>query len=506
LEFTDYLPGAVAYRLRPGAETLLLEPRGGPDILLALAKGASKITVVETNALFLSAAGKIYDDPRLHLAVDTGRSYLRRIEQQYDVIMISLTSSYHPVRSGAYSLAEDYRYTVEAFEDALSRLKPDGFLIVTRWLQTPPSESLRAFALAVTAIERSSGEAQTQVAAVRGYNTATLLLKNSPYTFGELQVLREFVSERAFDLTYTPGIKQEETNVYNVLAEPIYYHTFTELLNAPSRADYYANYPFNVSPPTDDRPFFGHFFKWSQAGQILSEIGKTWQPFGGAGYFVILALLILAFCMAVILILLPAAVLGQARSASKPFASFLVYFALIGLAFMLVEIPLIQRFILFLGHPAYAVTAVLFSLLAFSALGSRLSSRVSVKFALVLLVALLLAAPWLHSQVFQMTLGLPLFVRLGVAVLLIAPVGFLMGIPFPGGIRWMLLEQQRSAPIPWIWAANGAASVVSSVLAALLALSFGFDWVLRIGALCYAGAWWAITKGVWRGPALPPPQ
>jgi hypothetical protein len=496
LEFTNYLPSTVAYLLRPSAETLLLEPRGGPDILLALAQGASKITVVEANSLIVSAAEEIYDDPRLDLVIESGRSYLRRVGQQYDVIVLSLTSSYHPVRSGAYSLAEDYRYTVEAFEDALSHLKPDGLIIVTRWLQTPPSESLRAFALAVTAIERSSGDAKSQIAAMRGYNTATMLLKNSPFISEELQVLRDFTGERAFDLTYIPGIKPEETNIYNILIEPIYYQTYTDLLNAPSRADYYASYPFNVSPPTDDRPFFSHFFKWSQARQILSEMGMTWQPFGGAGYFVVLALLILAFCMAVILILLPATLLGRTQSESKPSQSILEYFGLIGLGFMLVEIPLMQRFILFLGHPAYAVTGVLFSLLAFSAVGSQFSHKVPVKYALGLLVLLLLTAPWLLPWVFQLTLGMPLWVRLSITVLLIAPAGFLMGIPFPGGIQRMLAEKQRSAPIPWIWAANGAASVVSSVLAALLALSFGFDWVLRIGALCYAGAWWVIKKEV----------
>jgi hypothetical protein len=504
LEFTGFLPTAVAFKLRPGAETLLLEPRGGPDILVAMAQGAGKITVVEINPLIVSAAEKIYDDPRLQLSIESGRSFLRRSDEQYDVIVFSLTSSYHPVRSGAYSLAEDYRYTVEAFEDALSHLKHDGILVVTRWLQMPPSESLRAFALAVTSVERSFGAAQAQVAALRGYNTATLIVKNSPFTDGELHELREFVSERAFDLTYAPGVQPEDTNIYNILPEPVYYQAFNDLLNAPSRVDYYANYPFNVSPPTDDHPFFGHFFKWSQAGQILAEMGKTWQPFGGAGYFVILALLVLAILMAGILILLPAAVLGQARGAVQPSLDHLAYFSLIGFAFMLVEIPLIQRFILFLGHPAYAVTAVLFSLLAFSALGSHSSSRIPVKLALGFLFALLLAAPWLLPWAFRIALGMPLTVRLGITVLLIAPAGFLMGIPFPGGIRRMLAEQQRSSPIPWIWAANGAASVVSSVLAALLALSFGFDWVLRIGALCYAGAWLAINTGARRGLVSPP--
>jgi hypothetical protein len=316
--------------------------------------------------------------------------------------------------------------------------------------------------------------------------------------------MREFARERAFDFIYAPGILPDETNRYNILPESIYYQAFTALLGAQPRAAFYASYPFNVSPPTDNYPFFGHFFKWSQAGQILTDLGKTWQPFGGAGYFVIVALLLLATLLAVSLIVLPAAVLNRSRTAYQPSRVYLIYFGLIGFAFMLVEIPLIQRFILLLGNPALAMTAVLLSLLLFSALGSRCSGRFSIQGAIGFLVILLLAASWLLPGVFKLTLGLPLIVRVGVTMLVIAPVGFLMGIPFPGGILLMLGEHQQPSQIPWIWAVNGAASVVSSVLAALLALSFGFDWVLRIGAVCYAGAWLAVREGArWRRHSPP---
>jgi hypothetical protein len=299
-------------------------------------------------------------------------------------------------------------------------------------------------------------------------------------------------------------MRADETNRFNILPEPIYSQAFSALLNAKPREAFYEEYPYEIAPPTDDHPFFGHFFKWSQAGQVLAELGRTWQPFGGAGYFVILALLLLALLTAGILIVLPAALSGKKGRAAQPGLAALVYFGLIGLAFMLVEIPLIQRFILFLGQPAYALTAVLFTLLFFSALGSRSSSRVSLRFAVALLVVLLLTSPWLLPVVFRQALGLPLAYRLGVTVVVVAPFGYLMGIPFPGGIRWMLGGDGRPSQVPWIWAVNGAASVVASVLAALLALSFGFDWVLRLGALCYAGAWLAVRAGSRRAtPAFP---
>jgi len=492
--FVDYMPGAVAFRLRPQAEALLLEPRGGLEVIIALEMGARRVTAVEMNPLIVEAAHSIYTDPRVRVVVESERSYLRRSRERYDVVVLSLANAYHPVRSGAYSLAEDYRYTVEAFQDALARLNPDGLLVVTRWLQMPPSEELRAFALAVTALERDGLDPADHLIAFRGYNTGTLLVKKSPFTLGEVDAVRVFAADRAFDLMYAPGLRPDDVNQYNILPVDVYYQDFHALVAARDRAVWYAAYPFEVTPPTDDRPFFGHFFKWSQAPQVLAELGKTWQPFGGAGYFVVVALLVLATAMAGVLILLPVVV---ARSIRKPPGSpklsrgfrgaALIYFGLIGLAFLFVEIPLIQRFILFLGHPAYALTAVLFTVLLSSGMGSQLATRMPLQLSLAGLVALVLGLPWLLPPLFALTLGFPLGLRIGVTVAMLAPVGFLMGIPFPRGIHW--LEREAPGLIPWVWGVNGAASVVASALAALLALSFGFRWVLMAGAACYAGAW-----------------
>jgi len=499
LTFSSYLPTALPFELRPGACALVLEPRGGLDVLAALALGAGQVTAVESNPLIVAAVEHIYTQPNVQVVLEADRTYLsREQEQAYDVIILSLISSYHPVRSGAYSLGEDYRYTVEAFQDTLARLTPDGLLSVTRWLQDPPSEGLRTFALAVTALERSGGNPEAQIVAFRGYNTVTILVKNGAYTSDELGTVRAFASERAFDLVYTPDIRPEETNRYNILPEPIYYQAFSELLKTKPRQTFYDAYPFDVRPPTDDLPFFGHYFKWSQAGQIMAELGHTWQPFGGAGYFVILALLALAFLLASLIILLPLAIRrsDKENDTSRQITILrpLLYFGSIGLAFLLVEIPLLQRFILYLGNPAYALTAVLFSILLFSAIGSQLSHHISYRAALLLLVLLILAVPYGLSYIFSLTLGFSLFFRLLLTALILAPIGFLMGIPFPAGIQWLqtLLPNDGTADkhsqIPWVWATNGAASVVASVLAALLALTFGFNWVLRLGALFYAAA------------------
>jgi len=503
-DFLDYLPNALAFHLRPAAEALILEPRGGLDVLLALHSAAQQVTVVEMNPLIVAAV-PVYRDPRLQVIIESERSYLRRAAASYDVILISLTSTFHPIGSGAYTLMEDYRYTLEAFQDALAHLKPAGLLVATRWLQDPPSEDLRLFALATTALESAAGNPREQLIALRGYNTVTLLLKKRAYTAEELARVRSFAAERAFDLAYAPGIQPEETNVYNVLNVSRYYQTYRALLEAQPRQAFYAAYEYDVRPPTDNHPFFGHYFKWKQAPRILAQFAQTWQPFGGAGYFVILALLLLSTLLAGLLILLPVGLRRMQRENAAPFATrHLFYFGLLGMAFLLVEMPLLQRFILYLGQPAYAFTLVLFSLLCFSGLGSRMSERLPLRRALPLLAGMLALLPLLLPRLFALTLGLPLAFRLGLTVLVLAPCGFLMGIPFPAGIRSMTHRLSRPASrleIAWVWAINGAASVLASILAALLALTFGFAQTLYVGAAGYGGAW--LTAWAWED-ALPP--
>ncbi len=497
-DFTEYLPGAVAFHLRPQASTLILGPRGGLDILTALTLSSGPLTAVELNPL-IPLAAPLYSHPRVRLQVESERSYLQRSSDSYDVILLSLTSSYHPVQSGAYSLGEDYRYTRESFQSMLAHLKPGGLLVAARWLQEPPSEDLRLLALAVSAVESAGGDARQQIAALRGFNTAAVLVKNGGFAAIELEEIRAFAARRAFDLSYLPGIRAEETNQYNILPDSRYYQTYLSLLEADSLEEFYDSYPYDVRPPSDDRPFFGHYFKWAQAGQIVAGFGKSWQPFGGAGYLAVLALLLLALLLAVALILLPVLLRRRRKvpetAAPSPFGlRNLIYFGLLGLAFLMVEIPLLQRFILYLGQPAYAITVVLFSLLLFSGIGSRLSGRIPLRAGLGALTALILAAPPLLSALFNASLGLPLAARLAVAAFALAPLGLLMGMPFPAGIRMLAAGEHQSGDppsagsVPWVWAVNGAASVIAPILAALLALSLGFSAVLRIGALCYLGA------------------
>lgn len=507
---TDCLLLAIPYRLRPEADVLVLKPRAGIDVLIALAEDARSVTAVEPNPLVVEAvaaqgawAADVYDHPRVSLFQETGRAYLAQEAPAYDVVLLSMPGTYHPVTSGAYSLAEDYTYTVEGFTAALERLDEGGFLVVPRWLQVPPSESLRAFALAVEAVESTSGDPARSLAALRSYNQMLILARRGPFTPAEIAQIRAFAPERGFDLVYLPGIESQEANQRNVLASPDYYRAFTGLLAAEDRDAWIAGYPFDVSPPTDNHPFFGHFFRWRQAREVMAMAGHVWQPFGGAGYLVLVALLIIATLAAALLVLLPLAAPSGTRAALGRRRTILglLPFGLLGLAYLLVEIPLLQRLILFLGHPTYAMATVLGTLLLFSGVGSLLSGRVRLGTSVGLLVGLVVVyrvgLPLLSGPL----LRLPLLARVLVTVGALAPLGMLMGMPLP--ITISRLEASAPGLTPWAWGVNGALSVIASILAALIALTWGFTVVLWLGALCYLGAW---LTGVWATRSRRPPR
>jgi hypothetical protein len=489
-EFTGYLPAALPYRLRPGARALVLEPRGGLDVLVALDQGAASVVAVESNPLLLEAAGDVYRDERVQVASEEGRSYVRRHADAFDVVHLALSDGYRPVTSGAYSLGERYDLTVEALKDYLARLQPGGLLVIERWLQLPPSETLRAGATALEALRRAGvSDPAAQLVVLRDWQVGLILVKNGAFTAEELATVRDFSRARGLDLVALPDLAEAEANQFNVLQKPVYYRAFRQLLADPEAV--YATQVYDVHPTTDDRPFFFHFFRLRQTRAVLQQLGKIWQPWGGSGYLVLVALLAVAAITSGVLILLPLTLAERVgRERNKLRGRTLIYFGLLGLGFLFVEIPLMQRFILFLGQPIYAFTAVLATMLLFSGLGSLAAPRLSIRWTLPLLVVAILLYPLALPFLFQGLLGAPMGVRLVATGLGLAPLGFLMGIPFPSGLAW--LRQRAPGLIPWAWAVNGCMSVLASVLAALIALSAGFSWVLAAAALAYAGAWFAL--------------
>ncbi len=500
-DFTEYLPTSLVYRLSDRPNALVIEPGGGLDVLTALRNGAESVTAVISNPLVVEAVGERFADHAANIlgrpgvtVVDEGaRSYLRRTDERFDVIQVSLADSFRPVLAGAYGVSENYLYTVEAFESYYRRLAPGGFLSVTRWAQTPPSEGVRVVSVAVEALERLGVEPADQMAVIRSLQTITLIVKRSPLDDADIDTVRGFADSLQYDLVYHPGIAASDLNRFSVHPAPIYHDTVAAILDVDAREPLYDDYSHDISPVRDDRPFYFHLFRWSQTPEILGSLGRTFQPFGGAGFLIVLGSLVVAVAAACVFILLPLLfrhnrtddVAGGAGVRRLwPF----VYFAGLGLGFLWVEIPLLQRFILYLDQPTYAFATVLFGILVWSGVGSLASDRLRVSMAAAVSAVAALSVLYALGLplLFDATLGLPLAGRLALSVVLLAPLGMAMGVPFPRAIR--LLGEQAPVLVPWAWAVNGSTSVVSAILATVLALSFGFTWVILGGAAAYLAA------------------
>jgi len=487
--FASHVINWSGFALRPGGDVLVLEPRGGLDVLIALAAGAATVTAVESHGPAIDAAraagAPVYDDVRVEVVIDEARTFVERSDDQFDVVDIALTAPYRPVTSGAYSLAEDYGLTAQAFDAYLEMLRPGGIVTAMRWLQTPPSETIRLVALAAGAVERAGGRPSDSLIVLRGYSTAVVLVRPDGFDTAEVADVVAFASRERFDIVAAPGIAP--TNSFNILPDDQYARLTANVLTAPE--ELFATYDFDIAPPDDDHPFFTHFFKWSQAGEVLDTIGRTWQPFGGAGFFVLLALLGLSVAGAALLIMGPLLLMNRSiegRNSAGMRLWTVAYFGMLGLGFLLVELPLVQQYILLIGRPTTALAVVLFAILLAAGVGSMLSQRMPWRATAFLLPVVALAYPLLVEWVSELLLPMPLLVRMAAGAAALVPLGFLMGVMFPRGIA--ALEQVAPQLVPWAWGINGTASVIAAATAALLALTWGFQLVVTLGAACYAVA------------------
>lgn len=490
----DDLPTGLAYHLRSGARALLLRPGANTEAALALASGAASVTVVFDEPGILDLLGGAYFDSTFGLIADerltiiqaAPRAALARLPGDFDLVEIALRDPDRPLHSGAFSLNEDYSLTAEAFTRAFDRLAPDGILVVTRWLGTPPSDESRAWATLVTAADRDGlPPVGGRLLAYRSMRTATLLASPSPFTSADLAVTRRYLDESGYDPIYLPDLRAEELNRHNRLPHDTYHEMFSALLadrSAALRAS-----PMDIRPATDDHPFYFQFFRWNQTAEILAQLGRTWQPFGGSGFLVLVALLLIVGTLAVPLVALPAIRWRRMRRAHARRVP--TYFAALGFGYLMVEISLIQQMTLLLDRPAYALAAVLTTLLLTSGIGSLLSARLSLRIVLPLLAALIALCVWGLPAAATSALAWPFAARLGLAAILISPLGFLLGVPFARGLAFT--SPDVPGAVSMAWAANGAASGVAGVLAALLALMLGLRVTLLAGGLAYVVAWCA---------------
>ena len=520
LSYLGFLPTAIAYHAgTPRKRVAVIGAGGGSEVLSALVHGAEEVTAVELNPQMIDLVrehSRLYEDRRVRVVTAEARRFIRESGVQWDAIQLALVGTHGASAAGVQAVSESYLYTVEAMRELIAHLRPGGYLVLTRWMQAPPREVVKLLATAIAAQERPAG----RIALVRGWNTATLVVKNGDFTAGELAAIRAFCDERSLDIDYLPGIRREETNQLNVLDEPYLFDAATALLAGGRTAeDFYERYKFNVRPATDERPYFFHSFRWSALPELLQLRARGGMPLLEWGYLVLVAGLVQALAASTALILLPllwmrrrraprvprspSEFLGVEDAAPPPRNSeepeelrgthreptwrLVLYFGAIGLAFLFIEIAFMQRLTLFLGQPLYAIAVVLSSFLVFGGLGSGTSGRLTGARAAVVPLVVAAAALLGLAAVRLLTglaLGLPDPAKIAISIALVAPLAFLMGMPFPVGLRRLAAVDE--AAIPWAWGINGTASVLSSMLATLVAVHFGFSVLVLLAAALYA--------------------
>ena len=487
-------PPALANVLRPRGDYAIIGPGGGVDVLRAVANGSPKVTGIEINPIiadtimrgrYADYAYHLYQRPEVQIRVTDGRSFVRNASQSFDVVQMTLVDTWASTAAGAFALSENSLYTVDAFREYFEHLKPDGMIAITRWEFREPREALRVVSVAMEALHQlgvSNPAGNFMVVSQGALNAdgipVVVLAKRSAFTRAEesavQQHLKRYSKLAALYLPSEPAANQ-----------------FSALIATNDPFAFARQYPYNVAPVDDNAPFF---FFTVKLGQILHHEGLTqgidWKV--NLGVAVLLMVFVISLLAVLAFLIVPLAFShGQSQG---PFR--LLYFVAVGLGYILVEIAFIQRFVLFLGHPTYALTVVVFLLLLASGAGSLVSRRWlapagRVRLPLWLIVAALAVLVPILPQLLNALVGFPFTGKLLVSAALLGPLGFAMGMPFPSGLRALAsahapeFRTRRDNAVEWAWAVNAGSSVLGSVLAMVVAIRYGLNVTLLCGALAY---------------------
>jgi hypothetical protein len=493
-----------------GGRVLVIGSGCGAGVFDALRAGAGDVTAVDINPIISSLGrtvlhdwwGGLYDRPEVHPVVDEARSFVRRSHDRYDMIEARHTISNAAAASGALSLSENYVLTSEGFDDYFDHLAPGGVLAFTR----PEVQLPRLLATIRGMFERHGlGSPVNNVYVFRQPLSKKLIERFGPrkaFSAGIIARLTPFTPDDIAALERGLGVGAKAPpdfegslpeTTYSPFArtiDPIY----ARVLDDPDPARFYAELPYDATPVTDDRPFFNQRVRWSRLGwadvrsvfaQRAGRLALEDKPVAEVTLLVILAQ---ATLVAAALILWPLFRFARGGLGGRSPAATLLYFASLGLGFILVEMALLQRFALFLGQPVYTLAAVLASLLVFSGIGSAIAGRFTeprraLRYVVPVLLAVLLATATLVPVIFAATLGQPLVARVGIAIAVLAPLGVVLGMPFATGLRAI---GGGGALVPWAWGVNGFFTVIGSVAGLILGMAVGFRVVLFVAALAYA--------------------
>lgn len=494
----EHGPG-LPYRLRRGAKTLIIGPGGGWDVSRALASGSKDITGVEINPIiattvmrekFPQLSHNLYLRPEIRIHVEDGRSFVRRTPEKYQVIQATLVDTWASTAAGAFSLSENNLYTSDAFYDYLSHLSDDGILAFTRWGFDPPRESLRVISLAIEALSQLGENdparhvivAREGVDKIRGWGaTDTVILSRKPMDDAMLAAARQAMEQPGMEVVYMPGTTRQTP--------------FRELLTSTNRAGFYEYYQYDVTPVNDNRPFFFYTVQPRDVWNFLASATRDSADFKiNRAVPMLFGVLFVSFIATAITLLLPPLVLQQSLPSDRRLRGFLMYFVCLGAGYIMIQVALIQKFVLLLGHPTYALTVIIFTMLLASGLGSNFSKRIvqnnpeRLRIVLLFIVILVPVLGYFAGLVSSLGPAWPLPVKMLATVLVVAPLAFLMGIPFPTGLA--TLESWEKSAVRWGWSMNAASSVLGSALAIFLAIYLGLYQTLVVGGLLYLVAAW----------------
>ena len=499
---------SIPYRLLPPEpRTLIIGSAGGHEILVSRYFGA-EVTGVELNPVtaslltdhFADYSGNLTDDPRVRLVNAEGRSFLARDDGRYDLIWLVAPDSYSARSSasaGAFVLSESYLYTVEMVRESLGHLSEGGMLCAQFGevaIGTRPNRTTRFLATAREALRREGihdFQSHVLTSTAKGiFPNVTVIVRGTPFTAAEVQRFREAVAGVEDGRVLHPG--GDDASGSTGTASPAVSAVIT--LPADELAAWHAGQPYDVTPVTDDSPFFWHFARFGDAlSGAWGERALIWDPEIGTGERMLLTLLAFAVAFAAVFLLLPLLLVRDAWARIPYKSNAGLYFAALGLGFMLVEVCLIQKLTLFLGYPTHSLTVTLAALLLWSGVGSLLSARAAAHrngslLGLVVVLALATALlQWGTDVLVANFVGAPLFARVALCALLLAPVGLVLGAFMPIGLTTVAaVSEHEREYIAWAWAVNGFFSVMSSVLATILAMSWGFQLVLWLAVGIYA--------------------
>lgn len=483
---------ALPYKMAEREDVLVLRPGTGMELAHALSQHAKTIQAVEPNSFLLSALkneltpynDSLFYHPSLRVRELEPRTFLLMDTAHYDLIIVPEIGSFGG-SAGLYALREQFLLTKESFAEMWQRLKNGGAIAVTAWMDYPARSPLKLLATAIEMLEELNiPHPGNHIAAIRSWSTISFVITKSALTETEILNIRDFCDQLQFDPAFLPGLREEERINYHGLQDSSFLRNMDKLFSAERKA-LYNEYDFNIAPATDDRPYFSQFIRWKSLLVLAQQFGNRAIPFFEIGYLLVVVTLVQIAIISFVLILLP---LFKLRWRGKNKFRVLLYFSSIGLGYMFVEMVFIQRFILYFGQPVYAASAVITSLLIFSGFGSYASTYIAEKrkgllLVLATIVLLLFMYAFALTPILQKTIDSSMRLKLLIVILLVAPLAFCMGIPFPAGLA--KVSQINSQAIPWAWGLNGCFSVISTALATIIAVELGSTMVLLLAALAY---------------------